>query len=755
VAGSVPHEPLFVAFTKFTSSPVMSSSSDPQPVAHKPKAPARFLASVAAAAESKGVGPAVPRVSFVPSVSMQKPEQNPAVQPAKPAPTRLARAAAEPTTVPPVNAGVPPVAALVSAAPSPFVDGVIPQIFMDYVDSVIDAMRETQREADITMYERLDAQYETIDEMSAKLQASEDRYAVLHCDHEKLVKGFKSGLEAFDAAFQLQFQASVDTTKARVATLEDEFDEKLAVVRVSVTTLGGEVDKKLAVVRDSVTTLGGEVDKKLVDVRDSVTALEGDVNANVDQVTALDAIVQENQGKSALVAQNQSALHASVLAMHDLLVFVLGQQAIHANTLERVDTSVDVTLSSISAIVRESAMRARVFDSFYDLVHSEIEAITNNRAQTEFLVEKFILDHGADYASMGVALTEGEANAAAVAQDAIAMWEKERAEMDTRNATEQAAVVVQTTKKVTEAFALSLTFSADSTRMRQDFSDAISGFQVSTTLAVALPSTLSPAAAPAAAPPAASAAAPAAGAGPSTALLAGAGAAPVAAAPLAAPPAALAAAPAAALAAAPLAAPPAALAAAPLAAPPAAPLAAPPAAPPAALAAAADTSTTATKIAVKGSDSVFEALGKINSGDAHEENARELETALVTACDPIYEAIVQKTRAAGGSAVLDKALKNSALKAMLFTPEKFDAAKFDAMHKGTTKKIIPSGGFCIQEGKTIEEIMDKLGKCSSIADMNPAKRGTRNRIFTLYVQQFMASNDKIALAILDLFEVSP
>ena len=94
---------------------------------------------------------------------------------------------------------------------------------------------------------------------------------------------------------------------------------------------------------------------------------------------------------------------------------------------------------------------------------------------------------------------------------------------------------------------------------------------------------------------------------------------------------------------------------------------------------------------------------------------------------------------------------------MVFTPEAFNGDLYKKMRAGSPVKFKhqPSGGFCIEGGKTIEEIMTNLGSTIWIPDMNPLKLASRDRIFTLYMQQFMASGDKTALAILDLFEVSP
>ena len=117
--------------------------------------------------------------------------------------------------------------------------------------------------------------------------------------------------------------------------------------------------------------------------------------------------------------------------------------------------------------------------------------------------------------------------------------------------------------------------------------------------------------------------------------------------------------------------------------------------------------------------------------------------------------IFEKTKSLGGKEVLSQVLSDAALKAMVFTPETFDAREFEEMHLGMINPAPASGGFCIEEGKNIQEILKTLGKTSRIQDMNLTKVSSRNRVFTLYMQQFMASGDKIALDILDIFEVSP
>ena len=372
-------------------------------------------------------------------------------------------------------------------------------------------------------------------------------------------------------------------------------------------------------------------------------------------------------------------------------------------------------------------------------------AVSIHNYRNDFVFRQFTSDHAAQYKAMESSLEEMESSATADAQKATASWKGEIVAMKALNATEKADGLVEATRKTADAFALSQSENVDVHRMQTEISEALSKFQGSATLVPSLSPT--PPAAPTPAPSVALPSDP-------TSALAGAG---PPAAPVAAPAAALAVDPAAALAVDPGAALAAVLVAAPAAAPAAAPLTgtdtttAPPAG------AATATATAATKIAVKGSDSVIDALNGIQLGDAHFEAAVALKCAIPKACARIYKAICAKTKSAGGAVELPDELQNTAVKGMVFTPEAYDAGLFRKMHAGHPAEFRgqASGGFCIENGKTIEQIMIKLGSSSSIVGMNTSIASSRNRIFTLYMQQFMASGDKTALAILNIFEVSP
>ena len=149
---------------------------------------------------------------------------------------------------------------------------------------------------------------------------------------------------------------------------------------------------------------------------------------------------------------------------------------------------------------------------------------------------------------------------------------------------------------------------------------------------------------------------------------------------------------------------------------------------------------------VKVSGSVYEALQAVPVDSPQRSSADQLVLHLFSVCTDTALHLFGASKAKGKTPEMMK----TSLAMMVFSPESFDQERFDALRTGTSTGT--AGGFCIESGKTIKEIKASF-RSSRFVDLNQSTDDGKQRLFDLYVQQYMASGDPCVDEILKIFDV--